>query len=123
VANALAIAEAKAGEADPVFAAIEAHKAAMAAHTAALDDWDDDDSTEACYDEWDAMADVLTCGPTTREGAIALREHAAATWDGEVTILEWAFQAGEGDPTHQAACDLPGMIAETLRSLIGGSQL
>jgi hypothetical protein len=57
-----------------------------------------------------------------RRGAIALLEHAAATWDGEVTILECAFQAGEGDPTHQAACDLPGMVAEVPRGLSGEAQ-
>jgi hypothetical protein len=32
-----------------------------------------------------------------------------------MTLLAWAFGAGEGSSIYDAACDLPGMIAEVLR--------
>jgi hypothetical protein len=104
--------------ADPVFPAIEAHKAACAAQTAAIDTGDEDASTEACYAENDALYATLTCRPTTREGAIALLEHMSSTWEGDYTVLAWAFGDDDG-PLQRAASELPGMIAETLRVLIG----
>ena len=88
-----AVTKALSAEADPVFAAIEAHKAAMAAHTA-----------------------VLTCQPTTQAGIIALLEHMSAPSE-DGTVLAFAFRADEDSPVYQAAVDLPAMIAEALRSM------
>ena len=93
-------------EPDPVFAAIEAHKAAIVAHTAAVDTGDEDA----------ALVAVLTCQPTTQDGTIALLEHMSAPSE-DGTVLAFAFGADEDSPVYQAAVDLPAMIAETLRSL------
>ena len=106
-------------EPDPVFAAIEAHKAAIVAHTAAVDTGDEDASTDA---EDAALEAVLTCQPTTQDGIIALLEHMASPFK-DSTPLAFAFGAGEGSSLHQAACDLPAMIAETLHSLTRKTRL
>jgi hypothetical protein len=98
-------------EPDPVFAAIEAHKAAMAANTAALNT-KDEDAEDA------ALEAVLTCQPTTQDGIIALLEHMSAPSE-DGTVLAFAFGPDEDSPVYQAAADLPAMIAETLRSLSG----
>jgi hypothetical protein len=58
---------------DPVFAAIQRHETAMAAHIAAFDDTEDEDAISKTSDaEADALEAALTCRPTTHEGAIAL---------------------------------------------------
>ena len=104
-----AVTKALSAEPDPVFAAIEAHKAAMAANTAVFNT-EDEDAVD------DALEAVLTCQPTTTAGIIALLEHMSApSKDG--TVLAFAFGADEDSPIYQAAADLPAMIAETLRSL------
>jgi hypothetical protein len=101
---------------DPVFAAIQTHETAMAAHIAAFDDTEDEDAISKTSDaEADALEAALTCRPTTHEGAIALLEHMSAPFE-DSTVLAFAFGAGEGSPLHQAAGNLPAMIAETLRS-------
>jgi len=104
-----AVTKALSAEADPVFAAIEAHKAAMAAHTAAFNTKDEDA-------EDDALEKVLTCQPTTQAGIIALLEHMSAPSE-DGTVLAFAFRADEDSPVYQAAVDLPAMIAEALRSM------
>ena len=109
-------------EPDPVLAAIEAHKAAMAALIAALDTGDADASSENGDAENDALEAVLTCQPTTQDGIIALLEHMASPFK-DSTPLAFAFGAGEGSSLHQAACDLPAMIAETLHSLTRETRL
>jgi hypothetical protein len=74
-------------EPDPIYAAIEAHRAAIMVVNAADDvtckmrgndpGWDaaSQASSEATDDEMDALRDVLSCRPTTIEGAIALLDH------------------------------------------------
>jgi hypothetical protein len=104
-----AVTKALAAELDPVFAAIEAHNAAMGAHTAVLNTKDEDA-------EDDALEAVLTCQPTTQAGIIALLEHMSAPSE-DGTVLSFAFRADEDSPVYQAAVDLPVMIAEALRSL------
>jgi hypothetical protein len=94
-------------EPDPVFAAIEAHKAAMAARAAAFNIEDAED---------DALEAVLTCQPKTQAGIIALLEHMSAPSE-DGTVLAFAFRADEDSPLYQAAVDLPAMIAEALRSM------
>ena len=107
---------------DRVLAAIEAHKAAMAALIAALDTGDEDASSKTGDAENDALEAVLTCQPTTQDGIIALLEHMASPFK-DSTPLAFAFGAGEGSSLHQATCDLPAMIAETLRSLTRETRL
>ena len=104
-----AVTKALSAEPDPVFAAIGAHKAAMAAHTAAFNTKDEDA-------EDDALETVLTCQPTTQAGIIALLEHMSAPSE-DGTVLAFAFRADEDSPVYQAAVDLPAMIAEALRSM------
>jgi hypothetical protein len=115
---------AKAAEVDPVFAAIERHKAACDAHDESLGAVYDepDNSAELCDAENEALEALLTTPPTTREGAIAFLERLSEPWRDDVhndarTLLAWAFEAGEGSSIFDAACDLPSMIAEALRSV------
>jgi hypothetical protein len=71
--------------ADPVFALIEAHRAACAAVTAAyteisrlesLGDWDSDGGAGvADAAEWSALCDLVEAFPTTLAGVIALMTH------------------------------------------------
>jgi predicted hotdog family 3-hydroxylacyl-ACP dehydratase len=101
---------------DPVFAAIETHKTAIAAYVAAFDDTEDEDAINKTSDaEADALEAALTCRPTTHEGAIALLEHLSTPFE-DSTVLAFAFGAGEGSSLHQAAGNLPALVAETLRS-------
>jgi hypothetical protein len=62
-----------AGEPDPIFAAIEDHRAKNAAFRAALHDGSDEEAQfAACDIEWDAAHDMFLTVPTTRAGIEAL---------------------------------------------------
>ena len=67
------LALAKGVESDPIFALIDAHRAARQAHGAACEaqPWDEAAAHEACDAEWDAWADLLACDATTVAGAAA----------------------------------------------------
>jgi hypothetical protein len=81
---ALVIPAARAAD-DPVFPLIEAHKATAAAVNLAcaeqsrlegVGDWDSDGGTGAAHDaEWQALADLVECVPTTVAGVIASLEY------------------------------------------------
>jgi hypothetical protein len=132
VANAVAIAEAKAAEVDPVFALIEEHKAACAAHHAAqaiyfpmsgLDpgfheaEADNDDAREC---EGNALVDLLACTPTTLEGVAAMLEHLGQpeglVCDGEA---EHTVLSGMDHDGLEEAKSLPLRLAAAVRILIG----
>ena len=87
LANAVATGMAKAGEVDPVFAAIAEHVAATKAHVAACSisgwlvdgtrDWETENAVteaamERAHDAWFAL---VTAQPTTVAGVAALLEH------------------------------------------------
>ncbi|MBV9065530.1 MAG: hypothetical protein JO004_07160 [Methylobacteriaceae bacterium] len=87
VTNAVSIGIEKAAERDRIFAAIEAHRAAVLALNAADDGYRNMSasvpgyeaasraSTEASEAEIDALRNVLACRPTTVEGVLALLDH------------------------------------------------
>jgi hypothetical protein len=128
--NAVAIGMAKAGEVDPIFAAIAEHRAAIDAYyDACHNPAAEDETSELCDLEAEALGDLLDCRPTTFAGIAALLDHLAQPQWGEVardpehreTVLSGASNWG-GD-IKVAALKLPGVLAETMRGLIeGGAQ-
>jgi hypothetical protein len=128
VANAVAISTAKATGADPIFAAIAEHRSAIDAyHDACHNHAPEDETSELADVETDALADLLDCRPTTLAGIAALLEHLAQPQWGDVapdpeldeTVLSGTSNLG-GD-VKIAALKLPGILAETIRGLIGSA--
>jgi hypothetical protein len=117
---------------DPIFAAIAAHEVAMAAYRGECNsDADIDAKLDAASDlEFYALYDLIVCRPTTLAGVAAMLDHLARPQYGEEapasvpefreTILSGAV--GWGGDIRAAAHDLPRVLAETVRSLIGGQK-
>jgi hypothetical protein len=57
---------------DPIFAAIERHRAAYVAEVALNDSDDDDAMSAACDVEMEALESLLTTAPTTLPGCVAV---------------------------------------------------
>jgi hypothetical protein len=121
---------------DPIFAAIEAHRATIRAFKAAFESRDhlEDTDPEGSIDapEWiaaeleienaderdaDAEATFLTTQPTTLAGILASLEHAAEDAGGDGTILDSASRCHRED-VSDAAEAYPAMIAAALRKLL-----
>jgi hypothetical protein len=123
-ANAVVIGLAKAGEVDPIYAAIEDHKAACAAARQMGDLLGELSPSDAQYKSVDAqhstafqqekrtVAALLSCPPTTIAGAIAVLTHVGqAEWmfgdNSDETILTGAHESdieeAKAFPAHLAA--------------------
>jgi hypothetical protein len=96
------------------------------AHDACRNHAAEDETSELADLEADALCDLLDCQPTSLAGIAALLEHLAQPQWGAVardpehreTVLSGAPNWG-GD-IKIAALKLPGILAETMRSLIEG---
>ena len=98
-------------EADPIYAAIERHKKAYAAHGATLaDGCDDATATAASHADIDARNALLEIRPTTVAGAAALMRYA---W-------EFEQQPGEGSLWYvdEGISDLCGHLALSLEAIV-----
>jgi len=122
---------AQGAESDPVFAAIEEHKAACAAHHATyaiysplspndpgFDEAEaDNDDARDC--EGNALVDLLACTPNTLAGVAAMLEHLGQpeglNYDGgaEHTVLSGTDQDG-----LEEAKSLPLRLAAAVRNII-----
>jgi hypothetical protein len=124
--------DAKTGAADPVFAAIEAHKQAMAdvqvkvepiAKVVEPDPDNEDAFAEACDNERETLLEFLLTEPTTIAGALAALEFASSPMFPKLhdrcpcPVLAPAFVNGDGDLARASAC-WPAMIARHVRRLI-----
>jgi hypothetical protein len=122
----IATALAATSEADPIFAAIAAHRAAIEFYTLQLDELDEDTPLQTLTRCDDTLWDVLTVEPTTMAGVVALLEYvghhefldddALGEDSLENTVLSAAFQAG--GELEQAAQNFPPSLAETVRSIL-----
>jgi hypothetical protein len=103
-------------DADPIFAAIEEHRRALAAHVAAIDGGVDTDGT--AEEELDALEALLRCEPepTTIGGVVALLDYLGESEDGVETILSTAMVS----LAEQSARDFPAALADALRRLLDG---
>jgi hypothetical protein len=124
--NSLAVAVAASSAPDPIFVAIAAYRAAVKAYSAACEadaagDADDEDLVhETAQAHVDTLEELLTCRPTTLPGTVALLDLLAEPDYGhepEDTVL--AGVMGWEGRIKAAAMDLPGILAETIRALIG----
>jgi hypothetical protein len=113
-----------AAEADPIFAVIAEHHASAEAYVRACVDPETEDVeevTDAARDRMlDALYEVLTEQPTTLLGVAALLKYLAQPdlgHDPEDTIPVGAM--GWGGDFKTAAMEFPGVLAETIRDLIG----
>lgn len=127
--------DAKTGAPDPVFAAIKAHKQAMADAQVKAEpvtrviDPDLDDETAlaaACDNERDTLLEFLLTEPTTIAGALAALEYASSPIAPEFharrpcPVLAEGFinESNEDQCVTRAAADWPAMIARNVRRLI-----
>jgi hypothetical protein len=97
---------------DPIFAAIERHRAAMA-----VQEFEDDEACSlACEAEWEAREDFLLTEPTTIAGIAAVLDYVNSpdVNTGSQTILHGAWE--NPDMSDLAESFLP-TIAATLRRL------
>lgn len=106
---------------DPAIAAIERHREAKRAYTAALLRTSDAELDGLFLAEQDACVAWLMTPPTTIEGVIATLEHAAVLdhpddFDGYTHLLEGAHYSGE---RLTASEQFPAMIAAALRKMTG----
>ena len=122
---------------DPIFEAIEAHRAAVVAMNAAHDvsckmhasdpgyDAADEVSCEANDVETDALRDVLSCSPTTIEGVLALLDHLGRpqflrnSGDPE-TVLSGAH--GWYNDEQDEVKAFPHLLAAALRNIVERGQ-
>jgi hypothetical protein len=119
--NAAAVAMAKAGEVDPIFAVIAEHQAAFVAVVAAYAredrEGDDDEITEAAQQRvLEAGLDLFTTPPTTLAGVVALLEHLgtdATAYDPNLTIWEWSLGF-----EWEEVREFPWALADALRNII-----
>jgi hypothetical protein len=143
VAN-IAIAEAHTPEVDPVFAAIDAYKAAVQARSIVLDDEDNEEAypnerawaradRQAHDDEWGTHAAILDSEPTTIAGIAAVLEILGTNLYAGSDIRLGVRHAGDepGDTTlglaygsvggyrAAAANALMLRLAATMRSILG----
>jgi hypothetical protein len=111
---------------DPVFAAIEAHRATIRAFTAAFPPgyWNTPEYIAAEPEienanelDEDAEAAFLTTQPTTLAGILASLEHAAEDTGGDGTILDSASRCNREDVSDAAEAYL-AMIAAAMRKLL-----
>jgi hypothetical protein len=104
-------------ETDPIYAAIEEHKRALAAHVTALQAGADENETDKlCNAELDAVEALLRCEPepTTVGGVVALLDYLSESYDhAEETILSFAMVS----LAEQAARDFPSALADALRRM------
>jgi hypothetical protein len=105
---------------DPIFAAIEAHRAAVLALNAA----DEAASEEASDVEIEALRNLLSCPPTTMKGVIALLDHLGKPQSlhdscDPATVLSGAYDWYGEEQTDVLA--FPRMLATALRNIIGES--
>lgn len=127
VANALAIAEAKAAEADPIFAVIAEHRSALKAVDAALKQSgpEEDDATDAAQErEMAAELALWTTAPTTLYGVVLLLAYigeADGPREGE-TILGYAHN-WQVEDLSSAVWTFPQHLATTLVGIIGPDEL
>jgi hypothetical protein len=110
---------------DPIFAAIAAYRAAVKAYSAACEADEDEDDEDLVHDTGnahvDALEKLLVCRPTTLPGVVALLELLSEPDNGhdpENALIAGAI-GWDGD-IKAAAMELPGILAETMRALIGG---
>jgi hypothetical protein len=115
--------------ADPIFAAIQAHKRAAKAYSEAIDR-DGDSSDEANDHEEEAFWTVFDTTPTTAAGLVALVEYLFSPRfvnDG-ASMLRWAFETWPGvahdpeedyrdDEEHIGEIAWLAMIAQALRDV------
>jgi hypothetical protein len=109
-----------AAEADPIFAVIAEHRAAVRAYCAAFDEDDEDLVAETGSDHVDALAELVSCRPTTLRGVVALLEHLGEPdygHDPDDVVLVGAV--GWGGSIKASVNELPRVLAETMRGLIG----
>jgi hypothetical protein len=104
---------------------IAARRAAVRAYVAACDDeaddYDEDIFDEAQSDHVDALAELVSCRPTTLPGIVALLEHLGEPdygHDPDDVVLVAAV--GWDGPIKASVNELPRVLAEVMRSLIGG---
>jgi hypothetical protein len=125
VVNTVAIGMAKAGEVDPVFAAIAEHQAAWAAVVAAYAregrTEDDDEITDAAQERaGDAGYYLFTTAPTAVAGVVALLEYLgkdAAAYNPNRTILEW-----HGEADAEEVSEFPCFLADAIRNIVERGQ-
>ena len=127
-ATATALGRMPADGADPIFAAIEVHKKAMQALSAAYSaqgetEEDSPEIDDANDRHEDALFDFLTTAPVTLAGAIAALDYAASPMfpdqkgaNNRETLQLAATMAGDKDFVEVGA-QFPAMIAATLRKL------
>jgi hypothetical protein len=116
---------AKAGEVDPIFAAIAEHQASWIAVVAAYDredrEYDDDEITDAAQERaGDAGYDLFTTAPTTVVGAAALLAYLATdatAYNRHRTIWEWEHEGG-GEQVRV----FPSFLANALRNIVERGQ-
>jgi hypothetical protein len=133
-ANAVAIGMAKADEVDPIFAAIEAHRATVDLILAIEDrsnNEDLDEVGEEIDDQMDAAIDtvieadlvLLSTSPTTVAGVVAALEYAGSVCrhQREPTILQGANGWADVE-IKKAARDFPALMGAALRNIIARGQ-
>jgi hypothetical protein len=107
-----------AGEADPIFAAIAAHRAAANAYAA--DDAEDIDALMWAAQE--ALEDLLATAPTTLPGVVALLRHLGEPdvgHDPDYTLLARVLSEGGAFDVQDAASELPNILADVISKNIG----
>ncbi len=111
-----------AAEVDPIFAVIAAYRAAVQAYCAACnapdDECDEDLVNETCLARIDAIAELMSCRPTTLPGVVALLEQLGEPdhgHDPEDTVLVGSVG---NEPLKALVNELPCVLAETLRNLL-----
>jgi hypothetical protein len=111
--------DAKTGATDPVFAAIAAHKRAMADVGRAFhpDQSDDAACGEACNNECDTLVEFLLTEPTTIAGPLAALEFASSpNTNYSKPVLDLSFRGN--DEIVDAAAAWPAIIGRHVRRLI-----
>jgi hypothetical protein len=115
--------------ADPVLAAIERHRKAAQALSAAHEP-PDALLNQLCGAEQDAFLVWLTTPPSTIAGVIATLEHAAVKYsdgfDNYANLAESAqYCRGDGDPDDVVTAGerFPAMIATALRKIAGSARM
>jgi hypothetical protein len=109
------------GEADPIFAAIAAHRTAANAYAA--DDAEDIDGLMWAAQE--ALENLLETTPTTLPGVVALLRHLGEPdvgHDPDYTLLARVLSDGGVFDVQDAASDLPNILANVISQNIGGGR-
>jgi hypothetical protein len=105
---------------DPIFAAIEAHKQAVA-DWQALDDDSDEVNTEYCKRANLAFWRVFETAPTSLAGLVALFEHfVEPQWQdgGKLTVIQWAAEGwGLGNSHGATATQWATLMVAALKAI------